>query len=131
MHLHNALSQANALAGATSASRTANLTGSAVDLLDYEGVAAFVLNSGAATAGTNPTLDVKIQHSDTTTSGDFVDVSPAMAFTQVTTTAGVQLLTKNVSDLKRYVRVIGTLGGTSTPTFDYGVSILAIKTAVS
>ena len=88
-----------------------------------------VLNASAGT-GTTPTLDVKLQHSDTTTSGDFADVTNA-AFTRVTDvsgTAGVQVLRVNVSDLKRYLRVIGTIAGT-TPSFDFGVEFVGIKKA--
>ncbi len=129
MHLLNALAQAVGLSLAESDQRTSTLTGSAVDIQDYEGVALAVLNSGAASAGTTPTLDVKVQHSDTTTSGDFADVTGA-TFTQVTEvagTAGVQVLKLNVSNLKRYIRVIGTIGGTATPTFDFGVDFIGFK----
>lgn len=127
-HLLNALTQAVALALAPSGRRTSTLTGSAVDVLPYEGEALIVLNSSAAAAGTLPTLDVKVQHSDTTTSGDFADVAGA-AFNQVTDAASLQMLKLNVSDLKRYLRVIGTIGGTSTPTFDFGVEFIGIKKA--
>lgn len=131
MNLLNALAQAVVLALAAAARRTTTLTGSATDVLSYEGEALIVLNASAATAGTNPTLDVKLQHSDTTTSGDFTDVAGA-TFTQVTDvsgTAGVQTLKLNVSDLKRYLRVIGTIGGTDTPTFDFSVEFIGIKKA--
>jgi hypothetical protein len=43
-------------------------------------------------------------------------------------TAGVQVMKVNVSDLKRYLRVIGTIAGT-TPSFDFGVEFLGIKKA--
>lgn len=128
-HLLNALSQALGLVLAAAARRTSTLTGTEIDVLHYEGVALVVLNASAGT-GTNPTLDVKLQHSDTTTSGDFADVTGA-TFTQVTGvagTAGVQILRVNVSDLKRYLRVIGTIAGT-TPSFDFGVEFVGIKKA--
>jgi hypothetical protein len=128
-HLLNALSQALGLVLAAAARRTSTLTGTAIDVLDYEGVALVVLNASVGT-GTTPTLDAKLQHSDTTTSGDFVDVT-AGSFTQVTDvagTAGVQVKKVNVSDLKRYLRVIGTIAGT-TPSFDFGVEFVGIKKA--
>jgi hypothetical protein len=131
MHLLNALAQALGLVLAAAARRTTTLTGTEIDVLHYEGVGLIVLNASAASAGTSPTLDVKLQHSDTTTSGDFADVTGA-AFTRVTDvsgTAGVQVLRVNVSDLKRYLRVIGTIGGTNTPTFDYSVEFVGIKKA--
>ena len=40
-------------------SRNATVNGSAVDILDYEGQAAAILQSAAGT-GTNPTLNVKL-----------------------------------------------------------------------
>ena len=128
-HLLNALSQALGLVLAAAARRTTTLTGTEIDVLHYEGVALIVLNASAGT-GTTPTLDVKLQHSDTTTSGDFADVTTG-AFTRVTEvsgTAGVQVLRVNVSDLKRYLRVIGTIAGT-TPSFDFGVEFVGIKKA--
>ena len=128
-HLLNALSQALGLVLAAAARRTTTLTGTEIDVLPYEGVALIVLNASAGT-GTTPTLDVKLQHSDTTTSGDFADVTNG-TFTRVTDvsgTAGVQVMRVNVSDLKRYLRVIGTIAGT-TPSFDFGVEFIGIKKA--
>jgi hypothetical protein len=128
MNLLNALSQALALLVAPPIARTATLTGTAVDLLDYEGVGLVVLNAAAATAGSTPTLNVKVQHSDTTTTGDFADVTGA-TFTEVTDgagTAGVQYLKLNVSNLKRYIRVIGTIAG-SNASFDFSVEFVGVK----
>lgn len=126
-HLLNALAQAVGLVLAAAAQRTSTLTGTGIDVLDYEGVALAVLNASAGT-GTTPTLDVKLQHSDDDST--YADVTGGV-FTQVTDaaeTAGVQVLKVNVSDLKRYVRVIGTIAGT-TPSFDFGVEFVGIKKA--
>ena len=126
-HLLNTLAHAFGLALATAARRTTTLTGTGIDVLHYEGVALATLNSSVGT-GTNPTLDVKLQHSDDNST--FADVTGA-TFAQVTSdsgTAGVQVMRINVSDLKRYLRVIGTVGGTS-PSFDYGVDFVGIKKA--
>ena len=126
-HLLNALAQAVGLVLAAAAQRTSTLTGTGIDVLDYEGVTLAVLNASAGT-GTTPTLDVKLQHSDDDST--YADVTGA-AFTQVTDaaeTAGVQVLKVNVSDLKRYVRVIGTIAGT-TPSFEFGVEFVGIKKA--
>ena len=124
-HLLNALAQAVGLVLAPAAQRTTTLTGTGIDVLDYEGVALAVLNASAGT-GTTPTLDVKLQHSDDDST--YADVTGG-AFTQVTDvagTAGVQVMKVNVSDLKRYVRVIGTIAGT-TPSFEFGVEFIGIK----
>jgi hypothetical protein len=126
-HLLNALAQAVGLVLAAAGRRTSTLTGTGIDVLAYEGVALVVLNASAGT-GTNPTLDVKLQHSDDDST--YADVTGG-AFTQVTDgagTAGVQVKRINVSDLKRYVRVIGTIAGT-TPSFDFAVEFVGIKKA--
>lgn len=126
-HLLNALAQAVGLVLAAAARRTSTLTGTGIDVLAYEGVALVVLNASAGT-GTNPTLDVKLQHSDDDST--YADVTGG-TFTQVTDaagSAGVQVKRINVSDLKRYVRVIGTIAGT-TPSFDFAVEFVGIKKA--
>ena len=126
-HLLNALAQTVGLVLAAAARRTSTLTGTGIDVLHYEGVALIVLNASAGT-GTTPTLDVKLQHSDDNST--YADVTGG-AFTQVTDvsgTAGIQVLKVNVSDLKRYLRVIGTIAGT-TPSFDFGVEFVGIKKA--
>ncbi len=41
-------------------------------------------------------------------------------------TAEVQVKKLNEADPKRYVRVVGTVGG-GTPSFDYGVEFLGIR----
>jgi len=126
-HLLNALAQTVGLVLAAAARRTSTLTGTGIDVLHYEGVGLVVLNASAGT-GTTPTLDVKLQHSDDDST--YADVTGG-TFAQVTDgagTAGVQVLKVNVSDLKRYLRVIGTIAGT-TPSFDFGVEFVGIKKA--
>ncbi len=126
-NLLNVLAHAFGLVLAAAARRTTTLTGTGIDVLHYEGVALAVLNASAGT-GTTPTLDVKLQHSDDNST--YADVTGG-AFTQVTDvagTAGVQVKRVNVSDLKRYVRAIGTIAGT-TPSFDFGVEFIGIKKA--
>ena len=126
-HLLNALAQATGVELAPAASRTSTLTGTGIDVLEYEGVALVLLNASAGT-GTNPTLDVKLQHSDDDST--YEDVTSG-AFSQVTDaaeTAGVKVMKLNVSDLKRYLRVIGTIAGT-TPSFDFGVEFVGITKA--
>ena len=126
-HLLNALAQATGVELAPAASRTSTLTGTGIDVLEYEGVGLVLLNASAGT-GTSPTLDVKLQHSDDDST--YEDVTSG-AFTQVTDvaeTAGVKVMKLNVSDLKRYLRVVGTIAGT-TPSFDFGVEFVGITKA--
>ena len=126
-HLLNTLAQATGLELAPAASRTSTLTGTGIDVLEYEGVSLVLLNASAGT-GTSPTLDVKLQHSDDDST--YEDVTSG-AFSQVTDaaeTAGVKVMKLNVSYLKRYLRVVGTIAGT-TPSFDFGVEFVGITKA--
>jgi len=106
-------------------SRTTTATSSAVDVSEYEGKLCFLLSAGAQTAGTNPTLTVKVTHCDTS-DGQYADVTGA-AFTQVSTVASTQILGIDKKALKKYVEVVATHGGTNTPTFPYGVAMLGRK----
>jgi hypothetical protein len=126
-HLLNALAQATGVELAPAASRTSTLTGTGIDVLEYEGVALVLLNASAGT-GTSPTLDVKLQHSGDDST--YEDVTSG-AFSQVTDaaeTAGVKVMKLNVSDLKRFLRIVGTIAGT-TPSFDFGVEFVGITKA--
>ena len=105
-------------------SRTASADGTGFDLEGSngaEGEAIIILSSDAASAGTNPTLDVKLQESsdDSTWS----DISGA-TFTQVTDAASSQKISINTNDVKRYLRAVGTIGGTSSPAFTYAVELI-------
>jgi len=125
MNTYADLAGATAIEAAPPASRTSALLGSAIDTVVYDGVFAAILASSAATAGTNPTLDVKLTSSDTS-GGTYTDV-PGGAFAQVTTSAVAQMIPIDTGKCKRYVKIVGTLGGTSTPTFVYGVALLGQK----
>jgi len=106
---------------------TSTETGTGIDMSLYEGMAVVVLNSSAKTAGTDPTLDVKLQ-SDPAVGGTYADISGA-TFAQITTVAGTEAIAINVSNCDVFVRAIGTIGGTDTPTFDFGVTIYGVKKA--
>jgi hypothetical protein len=106
-------------------SRTASANGTGFDLEGSngaEGEAIIILSSDAASAGTNPTLDVKLQESDASGSG-YTDISGA-TFTQVTDAASSQKISINTNDVKRYLRAVGTIGGTSSPAFTYAVELI-------
>jgi len=126
-HLLNALAQATGVELAPAASRTSTLTGTGIDVLEYEGVALVLLNASAGT-GTSPTLDVKLQHSDDDSTYEDVTSGTFSQVTDAAETAGVKVMKLNVSDLKRYLRVIGTIAGT-TPSFDFGVEFVGITKA--
>lgn len=105
-----------------SVSATGNGTG--VDLKDYEGELAIVLDCNNVD-GTTPTMDVTLEHSaDDST---YVAVSGG-AFTQVTSTpASVQKISLVRNDLRRYLRAVKTLGGTSSPHFLVSVKGYGMK----
>lgn len=107
------------------AERTSTVTGSAIDLINYQGEGKLILMSNAGT-GTLPTLDVKVQECDTS-DGDYTDVSGA-AFTQVTDAADAfEVISLKIDEVKRYIKIIGTIGGSDTPTFTFGVALCAIS----
>ncbi len=101
---------------------TANTNGISIDTLGYNS-AAISLETGAVT-GTTPTLDVKIQ--DSADNSTFADLSPSVAFTQVTAANNSQILRLeglNGTGRRRYIRVVATVGGTS-PNFTTSCSVL-------
>jgi len=113
--VHNELLALNLIAG----TYTANADGVGVDLQGYQGALKVILNSGAG-GGTSPTLDIKIQ--DSADNSVFADVS-GKVFTQVTGVASIQSLAIDTRAVRRYIRTVLTITGTS-PTF--GLAITAV-----
>lgn len=106
------------------ASVTGDGNGSGVDLQGYEGEMAVILDC-VNTAGTTPTMDIKLQHSDDNSS--YSDVTGG-AFAQVTDAgASVQKLSLNSDELKRYIRAVKDIGGTSSPAFLVSVKGVVFK----
>jgi hypothetical protein len=106
------------------ADRGASANGSAVDILEYEGQAAAILQSAAGT-GTNPTLDVKLEDSADGATG-WADIA-GTAFTQVTdAAASAEIIKFNASDVRQYIRAVATIGGT-TPSFVCAASFVGKK----
>ena len=88
------------LAAAQSAAST--VTGTGVDLKDYEGPVLVVQNGGAGTG----TLDGKIQ--DSADNVTFADVA-GLTFAQKGTAAGTQSLVVQSKQVRRYIRYVGTV----------------------
>jgi len=107
------------------ASETATFTGATTNIADLQaldGDIQIILDSGAAAS--SGTMTGKIQHSNTTTAGDFVDVTGG-GFTAVAQTAAKQVLTLPKDDLRRYIRFVGTIASSGTTTYSvngYGVA---------
>lgn len=105
---------------------TADANGSAVDVSEYDGPVAVMLNASAGTG--DMTLDVKLQNSADGSTG-WADVTGA-AFTQVTTTASSQKLVFNPAETLKYVRAVIDVGGT-TPSFVIGSQLVGVPKYVS
>ena len=86
----------------------------AATFTDFDGDIQVILDAGAA--GGSGTMTGKIQHSDTTTAGDFSDVTGG-GFTAVAQAVAKQVLTLNRDALKRYVRFVGTIASSGTTIY--------------
>lgn len=105
------------------ASRNASANGTGIDVSAYEGSAIAVVEF-ANVSGTNPTIDVKLQESDTS-GGTYTDISGA-SITQGTTVATITKIPFEIQAAKKFVRAVVTLGGTS-PVYTCAVYLVAQK----
>lgn len=103
--LHPVASEASTFTGATT---------NIADLTDFDGDIQVILDAGAAAS--SGTMTGKIQHSDTTTSNDFSDVTGG-SFTAVAQAAAKQVITLNRDALKRYIRFVGTIASSGTTIY--------------
>lgn len=95
---------------AVAARLSATTTSAAVDISDFTGLATLIMDS-SATEGASHTSDVKITHCDTS-GGTYIDAD--IAFDQVTNAAAsFQTKTFSVDGLKKFVKVVTTLAGSS------------------
>jgi len=105
------------------AARTSTVTSSAYDTQDFKGTLTILQQVGTV-SGTSPTLDGKIQDCDTS-GGTYADVS-GLTFTQVTASNNAQSLRCPTRGLRRYIKYVGTIAGT-TPSFAMGVVAIGQK----
>jgi hypothetical protein len=77
-------------------------------------------------SGTTPTLDGKIQ--DSADNSAFADVT-GYTFTQVTASTSLQSLNVDTRKVRRYIRYVGTIAGT-TPSFSMDVVAVGQKQVV-
>jgi hypothetical protein len=107
------------------AAKTATFnSANSLDLKEYIGNVLITQDIGTTT-GTTPTLDGKIQ--DSADNSSFADVS-GYAFTQATA-AGIANLNVDTRKVRRYIRYVGTIGGT-TPSFTMSVTAYGQKQVV-
>lgn len=117
------LIQGNVIEVIPNAVRTGTVTGSAVDVRGYEGKGQVIFTSSAATAGTNPTLNVKL--TECATSGGSYDDIAGATFTQVTAAADrTQMIPIDFDACKGFIKGVGTIAGTDTPTYSFAVTII-------
>lgn len=122
------ITQANVIELAANAVRTSTLTATGIDVTALSGCCQVVLQSSAATAGTDPTLDVKLQDC-ATVGGTYADITGA-TFAEVTDAADItEMIAIEVDDCNSFIRAVGTIGGTDTPTFGFGVSLIGVNKA--
>lgn len=116
---------------AVNLSRTSSSNGSFVDLSLYQGILGLIVDAGAATAGSSPTLDVTLEESEDGSTG--ITAVPVGGYTegtnpdQVTTTAAQIIRHFDKGARKAKVRAKWVIGGTSTPTFPFGVMLIVRK----
>lgn len=99
---------------------TSTVTGSGVDMRDT--TPCFAELVVGTVSGTSPTLDVKLQESDTS-GGTYSDISGA-TFAQVTASNKEEII--NFKRTKRFVRALATIAGTS-PSFAFAVNVFGRK----
>lgn len=93
----------------------ADVTGVAIDLLDYEGDVVFLVSATALGAGKS--ITVSVEESDASGSG-FAAISTAgggaLSVTGTANTALYTTLQRNCDNLKRYVRVVTAVTASSS-----------------
>jgi len=99
----------------------ATANGSPIDLSTYVGKVMFRIDAGNASAGTNPTLDLKFKES--TDNGNWTNAANCNV-TQITG-ATTQVIAYDLRAHGRYVRLDKTIGGTNSPSFPISVVGLA------
>jgi hypothetical protein len=104
---------------------TGQATSAAIDLETISGTRILALHSDAASAGTTPTLNAKVQHCDTE-EGEFTD--SGVAFAEITDEAeSLQFRVLDPTAVKRWIKLIGVIAGTDTPTFVCEAALLGVE----
>lgn len=108
---------------------TGSGNGTGLDLRDYIGDVSFWAVIGAATAGTNPTMDVSIEDSadDISYAAVATGKGGPIFFPQATTAPLDTKLLIPLRNLRRYVRASKTIGGTAGPSFPVWIRTIGQK----
>ena len=95
--------------------------GAAFDLDTLIGEPVLVLEAAAASTGTDPALNVKVQHC-ATAGGTFVDAG--VAFAAIAEAGGLRSLVLDPALVHPFVRLVPTITGTGAPAFYCGAAML-------
>lgn len=102
---------------------SANIDG--VDLKDYVGKVALIVNVAVAHAGTSPTYDLYVQSS--VNANGTGPVNANVTLTQVANTNSFQVLEIDTRSVRRYLRLVQTIGGSSSPNFPVSIALVGTK----
>jgi hypothetical protein len=110
------------------AARTTNTdcAGTAINLATGQVLSMAVLNVGTVSGTGGPNLNLKLQSNTTSATTGFTDITGA-TFTQVTTSNAREAISFRVPAGHNWVRVTGTIGGTTSPSFTCGVDVFSPK----
>lgn len=100
-------------------------SGNGVDVTGYEGVISFV-QQAVPTSGTNTGLVVALQHSDEE-DANFENVGNDYKFANIANSAATETIKAPVRALKKYVRVVDVLTGSSSPKATRAVAAVGTK----
>ena len=118
------MSDQNAIIAPVAAVTTTAALSTVVDISSFEGEVDFLLHHAAATGSSTPTVTMKLQHS-VDGSTNWADVADG-GFTAITATAGLQRKRMNIDRLRKFVRLHGTVSGTS-PSATLGCVLVGDK----
>lgn len=103
---------------------SANVTG--IDLQGYEGNVMLIFMIGASTAGSSPTYDAAIQSGSASDGSNAAAFATPIAITQATA-ASFQTLSVDTRTAGRYLKIVQTIGGTSSPSFPVAIAMVGTK----
>lgn len=108
----------------------ANANTTAMDVRDYIGRLDVIFSVGTNTNGTNPTYDAYLQSGPNSNGANAVNVTDDngtnIAITQATG-ASIQSIAVDTRKLDRYLKVVQTIGGTSSPSFPVSIVVAGRK----
>lgn len=110
-----------------SSSQTANFNSSVIDLKDYVGRVAVILNAGGKTAGDagDTTLDVRLYDGSESNGANATILN--INATQVTTANSHQVLEVDTRSTARYLKAVCTIAGTNSPAFPVSMTVVGTK----